>query len=109
MALRGGRSRVECCSVEKSDLFFAVTATLKIDVQQERNQGSEFLWEALAALTRTEKKSAAMPSAIRLIQTLACPLNHDVFISLRKCLETSQDLKRWIYSKVLSVNQFAVW
>lgn len=43
-ALRGGRSRVEFCSAEKSNLLFAWTAALKIDVQQERSLRSEILW-----------------------------------------------------------------
>lgn len=55
MPLGGGRSRVEYCSVEKSNLLFAKTAALKIDVQQEKNLWSELLWGVWAALTRAEK------------------------------------------------------
>lgn len=57
MPLGGGRSRVEYCSVAKSNLLFAKTAALKIDVQQEKNLWSELLWGVWAALTRAEKSA----------------------------------------------------
>lgn len=41
--MRGRRSRVEFCSVEKSNPFFAETAALKIDVQQETSLWSDIM------------------------------------------------------------------
>lgn len=41
--VRGGGSRVEYCSVEKSNLLFAYTAALKVDIQQEMDLWKELL------------------------------------------------------------------
>lgn len=68
-------------------------------------EGFELLWPGLKSASHTHCDWAP----IWLIQRLSCLLNRDVFICLRKCLETSEDFKRWIYSRVFSVNQFAVW
>lgn len=91
--MRGRRSRVEFCSVEKSNLLFAEAAALKIDVQQERSLRSELLWGF--GLLWPGLKSAAHTHCDRapiwLIQRLSCLLNQDVLIRLRECPETFRE------------------
>lgn len=98
--MRGRRSRVEFCSVEKSNPFFAETAVLKIDVQQERSLWSDMLW-ALVCFD--------LPK-LRLSCRHICLLNQDIFISLRECPETLLEMLD-VFQGILgqSVYRLLIW